>query len=44
MPSNLSNLEVKADKLDAAKLVTVTVDLGKLSDVVKDDVAKKRCI
>ena len=40
MPSNLSNLEGKADKLDA-KLVTVTVDLGKLSDVVKDDVVKK---
>ena len=41
MPSNLSNLEGKADKLDVAKSVTVTVNLGKLSDVVRDDVVKK---
>ena len=26
------------------KLVTVTVDLSKLSDVVKNDVVTKRCI
>ena len=38
---NLNNLEIKVDKLDADKLVRVPVDLSKLSDVVKNDAAKK---
>ena len=39
-PSNLSNLKSKVGKLDPDKLVPVTVDLIKLSDVVKNDVIK----
>ena len=35
VPSNLSNLESKVDKLDVDKLVPVAFDLSKLSDVVK---------
>ena len=41
MPSNLSNLKSKVDKLDVDKLVHVPVDLSKLSYVVKNDVVKK---
>ena len=41
MPSNLSNLKSKIDKLDVDKLVPVPVDLSKLSDVVKKDVEDK---
>ena len=33
--NNLSNLKSKVDKLNAGKLVHVTVDLSKPSDVVK---------
>ena len=36
--SYLVNLKVEVDRLDAEKLVTVSVDLSKLSDVVKNDV------
>ena len=43
-PTNLSNLKSKVDKLDVDKLVPVPVDLSKLSDVVKNDVVRKRCI
>ena len=39
--TNLSNLKSKADKLDVDKLIPLPVDLSKLSDVVKNDVAKK---
>ena len=39
--NNLSNLKSKVDKLDFDQLVPVSVDLSKLSDVVKDDVVKK---
>ena len=39
--TNLSNVKSKVDKLDVGKLVTVPVDLSKLSDVVKNDVVKK---
>ena len=39
VPSNLSNFKIKVAKLDAEKLVTV--DLSKLSDLVKNDVVKK---
>ena len=41
VPTNLSNLKSKVDKLDVDKLVTVPVDLSKLSDVVKNYVVKK---
>ena len=41
VPSNLNNLKNKVDKLNVEKLVPVPVDLSKLSDVVKNDVAKK---
>ena len=40
LPTNLSNLKSKVDKLDV-ELVPVPVDLSKLSDVVKNDVVKK---
>ena len=39
--TNLSGLKSKVDKLDVDKLVPVLIDLSKLSDVVKNDVAKK---
>ena len=41
IPTNLSNLKSKIDKLNVDKLVPVPVDLSKLSDVVKNDVVKK---
>ena len=41
VPSNLSNLKSKVNKLDVNKLVPVSVDLSKLSDVVKNDVVQK---
>ena len=44
LKSNLAGLKTEVDKLDIDKLVHVPVDLRKLSDVVKHDVAKKNCI
>ena len=49
---DLVNLKSETDKLDidklaeldANKLKDFLVDLGKLSDVVKHDVVKERCI
>ena len=41
VPSDLSNLENKVDKLDIRKLETTPVDLCKHSDVVKNEVGKK---
>ena len=38
VPSNLGNLKSKADKSDVDKLAHASVDLSKLSDVVKNDV------
>ena len=38
---NLASLKTEVDKIDADKLKTVTVDLAKLSNVVKNDVIKK---
>ena len=35
VPTNLTNLKSKVDKLDVDKLVAVPVSLSKLSDVVK---------
>ena len=40
-PSNLSNFKSKVDKLDVDRLLPVSVDLIKLSHVVKNDVVKK---
>ena len=39
--TKLSNLKSKRDELVADKLVPVSVELCKLNDVVKDDVAKR---
>ena len=41
LKSNLASLKTEVDKIDADKLKTVPVDLGKLSNVVKNDVVKK---
>ena len=41
LKTNLANLKTEVDKLDDDKLAPVAVDLSKLSDVVKNDVAKK---
>ena len=41
LKTNLASLKTEVDKLDIDKLVPVPVDLSKLSDVVKHDVAKK---
>ena len=35
-------MKIKVDKLDVDKVVTVPVDLSKLSDVVKKNVAKRK--
>ena len=39
LKTNLANLKTEVDKLDIDKLVPAPVDLSKLSDVVKNDVA-----
>ena len=39
--TNLASLKTEIDKLYAGKLKTVSVDLAKLSNVVKNDVVKK---
>ena len=41
LKKNLANLKTEVDKLDMDKLKPVPVDLSKLSDVVKNDAAKK---
>ena len=41
LKSNLSRLKTEVEKLVIDKLVPVLVDLSKLSDVVKNHVAKK---
>ena len=41
LKSNLPSLKTKVDKLDINKLVPFAVDISKLSDLVKNDVAKK---
>ena len=41
VPTNLSNLKNKADKLVVDKLVPIPVDLSKLSDALRNDVVKK---
>ena len=44
LKTNLANLKTDVDKLDIDKLVPVPVDLGKLSDVVKNEMLLKRLI
>ena len=39
--TNLANLKTEVDKLDIDKLAPLSVDLSKLSDVIKNDVVKK---
>ena len=39
--TNLASLKTEVDKLHIDKLVPVSVDLSKVSDVVKHDVVKK---
>ena len=41
LKTNLANLKTGVDQLDIEKLAPVPADLGKLSDVVNDDVVKK---
>ena len=41
LKTNLAGLKIGVDKLDIDKLVPVSVDVSKLSDVVKNDVVKK---
>ena len=41
LKTNLASLKTEADKLDIDKLAPAPVNLSKLSDVVKNDVAKK---
>ena len=44
VPTDWNSLKSKANKSDVDKLVHIPVDFSKLSDVVKNDVIKKRCI
>ena len=41
LKTNLSSLKTEVDKLDIDKLTPVPNDLAKLSNVVKNDVAKR---
>ena len=41
LKTNLASLKTEVDKLDVDKLVPVSVDLSKLSDVFENDVVKK---
>ena len=41
MPNNLGILKTKVDKLDIDELIAVPIDLSKLSNLVKNEVAKK---
>ena len=44
LKSNLSKLKVELDKIDIDKFKTVPIDLGKLSNIVKNEVVGKLCI
>ena len=41
LKTNLANLKIEVNKLDIDKFEPIPVDLSKLNDVVKNDVAKK---
>ena len=42
--TNVKNFKNKVDKLHIGKLETTQVDSSKLSNVVKNNIVKKRCI
>ena len=42
LKTNLASLKTKVDKLDIDKLKIVPTDLNKLSDVVENEVVKKK--
>ena len=42
--SDLVSLKAEVDKIDVDKLKTVSVDLSKLSNVLKNEVLKKLCM
>ena len=44
LKTTLATLKTEVDKLNIDKLVPVPVDLSKLSNVVKNEVAKKLCM
>ena len=44
LKTNLAHLKTEVDKLDIEKLAPVSVDLSKLSDVVKMMLLKKLCM
>ena len=44
LKTKLANLKTEVDKLDIDNLLPIPVDFSKLSDVVKNDVVKKRCV
>ena len=44
LKTKLSSLKTEVDKLDIGKLATVSVDLSKLSNVVKMMLLKKLCM
>ena len=44
LKTNLASLKTEVDKLHIDKLAIVSVDLSKISDVVKNDVVKKLCV
>ena len=41
LKSNLASLKAEVEKLDIDKLTSVSIDLTKLSNLVKNDVVKK---
>ena len=41
VPTNLKKFKSKVDKVDVDKLVLVSVNLSKISDVVKNDAVRK---
>ena len=41
LPNNLSILKTKVGKLDIDQLIAIPIDLSKLSNLVKNEVAKK---
>ena len=41
LKSNLASLKTEVDKLDINRLTSISIDLAKLSNVVKNDVVKK---
>ena len=44
LKTNLANLKTEVYKLDIDKLALAPVNLSKLSDFVKNNVIKKRCV